>query len=120
MAARLPMRSPYRVVPIVVAVLIVAVAIWQGTRPPRHAGPQDITAAEALDGQCLVKLGGQASSHGFSPVPVACSKHDAAVKVVAVLVPGHSGPCPGGSTVVQVLQPGVIGEPSECVVPARR
>lgn len=120
MAARLPMRSPYRVVPIVIAILIVAVAIWQGTRPPKHAGPQDVAAARALDGQCLVKTGGQASSPRFSPVPVACSQHDADVKVVAVLVPGHSGSCPSGSMVVQVLQPGVIGEPSECVVPARR
>ncbi len=120
MAARASMRSPYRIVPILVAVSIVAVAVWQATRPPRHAGPSDIAAAQALKGQCLTRTGDRKGPPVYSPLPVACGQHGAAVKVVSVLVPGHPGSCPRGSMVVQVLQPGVLGEPSECVVPVRR
>ncbi len=120
MEARPSMRSPYRVVPILVAAFIVAVAAWQATRPPRHAGPADIAAAQALKGQCLAQTGGTPSSPRYSPSPVPCTQPNAAVKVVSVLVPGHPSPCPADGLVVQVLQPGVVGEPSECVVPVRR
>ena len=120
MATRASMRSPYRIVPILIALLIVAVAVWQATRPPRHAGPSDIAAAQALKGQCLTQTGDKTGAPAYSPVPVPCSQHDATVKVVSVLVPGRPGSCPRGSTVVQVVQPGIVGEPSECVVRVRR
>jgi hypothetical protein len=120
MATRASMRSPYRIVPIFIALSIVAVAVWQATRPPRHASSGDIAAAQALKGQCLAQIGDRKGSPAYSPVPVPCGQRDAAVRVIAVLVPGRRGSCPRASTVVQMIQPDVVGEPSECVVPVKR
>jgi len=119
MSTRAPMRSPYRLIPLVIAVIIVALALWEATRPPGHATKADIAAAEALKGQCLVKEGGKPSFPLLSPTPVSCSEAKAYAKVVAVIVPGHPGSCPLGSAVVQVLQTGVVGEPSECLLPVK-
>jgi hypothetical protein len=118
MSRRPSMRSPYRLVPLVIALFIVAIAVWQATRPPARATKADIAAAEALKGQCLSHNGGAPKSPTYSPVPVSCTASDASVKVVAVLVPGsrRSVGCPSGSLVVQVLQANVVGEPSECVL----
>jgi len=118
MSRRPSMRSPYRLVPLVIALFIVAIAVWQATRPPARATKADIAAAKALKGECLARSGGTAKSPTYSPVPVSCTADDASVKVVAVLVPGsgRSAVCPPGSLVVQVLQANVVGEPSECVL----
>ena len=118
MARRPAMRSPYRLVPLLVIVFIVAIALWQATRPAAHASQADIATAEALKGACLAQNGGTAKAPDYSPTPVSCTGRDAAVKVVAVLVPGsgRSVSCPRGSLVVQVLEPNVVGEPSECVL----
>ena len=112
------MRSPYRLVPLLIIVLIVAVAVWQATRPAAHASKADIAAAEALKGECLARDGGTAKAPVYSAAPVSCSAGNASVRVVAVLVPGSQNPipCPKGSLVVQVLEPNVVGEPSECVL----
>jgi hypothetical protein len=118
MSRRPSMRSPYRLVPLVIALFIVAIALWQATRPPARATKADIAAAQSLKGQCLSRSGGTAKSPRYSPVPVSCTASEASVKVVAVLVPGsgRSVVCPAGSLVVQVLQANVVGEPSECVL----
>lgn len=111
------MRSPYRLVPLVIALLIVAVAVWQATRPAAHATRSDVAKAQALKGDCLARSGGTAKAPVYSAVPVSCTASDASVRVVAVLVPGsRSVSCPAGSLVVQVLEPNVVGEPSECVL----
>ena len=117
MSSRKPMTSPYRLVPLLIAVLVVAVALWQATRPPTHATQADIAAAQALRGECLQRQGTKLAS--YSPTPVACRSGAATVKVVGVLVPGRPGSCPAGSAVIQVLHVGVVGEPSECVLPLR-
>jgi hypothetical protein len=115
------MRSPYRLVPLVIALFVVAIAVWQATRPAARATKSDIAAAEALKGDCLARNGGTAKAPAYSPVPVSCTASDASVKVVAVLVPGsRSVSCPSDSLVVQVLEPNVVGEPSECVVALRK
>jgi hypothetical protein len=119
MSRRKPMSSPYRLVPLLVAVFVVAFALWQATRPPGRATHADITAAQAFRGQCLHRQGGTTSAPVYSPTPVSCGSLGASVTVVAVLVPGRPGSCPAGSAVVQVLQAGVAGEPSECVLPVR-
>ena len=118
MARRPSMRSPYRLAPLLIVLFIVAFAVWQATRPAAHASKADIAAAEALKGDCLARDGGTAKSPVYSAAPVSCSAGDASVRVVAVLVPGtdRSVPCPQGSLVVQVLEPNVVGEPSECVL----
>jgi hypothetical protein len=113
------MRSPYRLVPILIAAFVVAVAFWQATRPPARARSADIAAAQALKGQCLVRKGGTASAPVLSGTPVSCGSASAAFRVVAVLVPGKPGACPSGSAVVQVLHADIAGEPSECIVPVK-
>jgi len=122
MSTRPPMRSPYRLVPLLVVAFIVAIALWQATRPANSASKADIAAAQTLKGQCLARSGGTARAPNYSPTPVSCTAAAASVKVVAVLVPGpaHTGPCPRGSAVVQVVEPNVRGEPSECVLPVNR
>jgi hypothetical protein len=118
MARRPSMRSPYRLAPLLIVVFIVALAVWQATRPAARASKADIAAAEALKGHCLAQDGGTAKSPVYSATPVSCSAGKASVRVVAVLVPGSDGSvsCPQGSLVVQVLEPNVVGEPSECVL----
>ena len=64
-------------------------------------------------------MGGLKSAPVYSPVAISCHSAVASVKVVSVLVPGQPGSCPPGSSVVQVLQPGVRGEPSECILPIK-
>ena len=119
MSRRKPMTSPYRLVPMLVAVLVVAVALWQATRPPARATQADIAAAQALKGQCLRRQSGTQAAPAYAATPVSCQSAGASVKVVAVLVPSRPGSCPAGSAVVQVVQAGVAGEPSECILPIR-
>ena len=122
MSARPSMRSPYRLVPLLVVAFIVAIALWQASRPAASASKADIAAAQALKDQCLARSGGTASAPIYSPTPVSCTAQNASVRVVAVLVPGSTDTpsCPRGSTVVQVVEPNVRGEPSECVLPVRK
>ena len=108
------MKSPYRLVPIVIAIVVVLVAVWQATRPPAHASSADIAAARALKGECLPMSGGTKAAPQFSSTPVSCSKSSAAIKVVAV--EAKASACPAGDGYIQVVQPGVVGEPYECVV----
>ncbi|MGA3220577.1 MAG: hypothetical protein ABSE77_16085 [Acidimicrobiales bacterium] len=119
MSGRKPMTSPYRLAPLLIAVLVIAIALWQATRPPAHATQADIAAAQALKGKCLRQQGGTRSAPVYSPTPITCQSAGASVRVVTVLVPGRAGTCPVDSAVVQVLQAGVVGEPSECVLPVR-
>jgi hypothetical protein len=117
MALRRPMTSPYRLVPVLIALVIVAVAIYQATRPPAPASRQDVKAAEELAGKCLAAASGPGT---YSPSPVSCAGAGAKVKVVAVVLPGGRGSCPKGTFVAQVAKPGVIGEPFECLQPLRK
>ena len=113
MSRRRPMTSPYRWVPLLVALAIVAVAVYQATRPPAHASTQDVATAEALKGKCLAPQG--AGSATYSTVPVSCAGAGAAVRVVAVVLPSTHITCPKGSLVAQLARPGVAGEPFECL-----
>lgn len=117
MSRRPPMLSPYRLVPIIVAVLIVGAGVYQATRPPTRASAAEVAAAEALKGRCLARQGGTSGAPVYSTAPVGCGTSAAAVRVVAVRVQGagRSVVCPRGSTVAQVLKAGVVGEPFECL-----
>ena len=115
MARRPGMRSPYRIVPLVVVALIIGVAVYQATRPPNKATRQDIAAAMALKGVCLEKSGGTAQYPDYSPIPVSCSSAKAVVKVVEVVVPGPHAACPIESLAMRVLDPAAAGEPVECL-----
>ncbi|MDA8301370.1 MAG: hypothetical protein M0005_07460 [Actinomycetota bacterium] len=118
MARRRPMTSPLRWVPIAIAMAIVAIAVYQATRPPAHATRQDIATAEALKDKCLAQQAGGSGS--YSTTPVSCRSASAAVKVVAVVLPAKLVSCPRGTEVARVAKPGVVGEPFECLEPLHR
>jgi hypothetical protein len=113
------MTSPYRLVPLFIALVVVAVAIYQATRPPAHASQQDVRAAEALVGKCLASESGPGAG-SYSASPVSCAGAGASVKVVAVVLAGKGGSCPRGTLVAQVAKPGVVGEPFECLKPLHK
>ena len=96
-----------------IALAIVAVAVYQAARPAAHATQQDIASAKALDGKCLASQG--AGSAAYSIAPVSCAGAAAAVKVVAVVLPSAHVTCPKSTLVAQVARPGVAGEPFECL-----
>jgi len=117
MARRPPMKSPYRVVPIVIVVLVVAIAVYQATRPLATATKRQVAAAMSLEGHCLVRDGGTPEYPDFSPTPVSCSSTKAAAKVVEVVLPGKSAACPPHTVAVRVVGAALQGEPVECLAP---
>jgi hypothetical protein len=119
MRSRPKMTSPWRITPIIITLLVVAIAVYQATRVPR-ASRRDISNAELLAGRCLARSGGTAASPTFSTVPVNCSSPLAAVKVLAVRLPNKGATCPKGTDFTMVLEPGVEGEPFECLAALHR
>jgi hypothetical protein len=120
MAARPSMRSPYRLVPLVIFIAIIALAVYQATATS-SASPQQKAQAYALSGRCLARNGGSRSAPSYSPTPVSCASSRAAVKVVDVVEPkGTVVRCPAGTDVAQILLAGVRGEPFECLAPVGR
>lgn len=112
-------KSPYRIVPIVLAVAVVIAGLVQALRPNTSAAGE-ARQAKALMGKCLHRTG---VSHGvttYNANPVACSSSQADVKVVAVVATTPGSPsCPSGTTSVQLLS-GVTHPHLECVAPVRR
>jgi hypothetical protein len=119
MRSRPKMTSPWRVAPIAMTLFVVAIAVYQATRPA-HASRRDVSAAESLAGKCLARTGGTARSPTFSTVPVSCSSPSAAAKVLAVHLPNKGATCPAGTDFTMVLQPGLEGEPFECLAALHR
>ncbi len=77
-------RSPYRIVPVVFVVFVVAIGLWQALGSG-HSGSAETKQAEALNGKCLKQTGVNKQGPVYSNTPVACSSPQAAVRVVAVL-----------------------------------
>jgi hypothetical protein len=117
--ARHPMRSPFRIIPLAIALVIVAFAVWQAIRPAAPASASDIAAARALQGHCLVASANSTGGANLLPTTVSCSNPAAAAKVIVVVsrAAGMAPSCPSGTDVAQVLDPGVRNEPFECVEP---
>jgi hypothetical protein len=115
MARRPSMRSPYRIVPIIIVVVVIGLAVYQSTRSPNKATTQDIAAALALKGRCLEKHGGTAQYPDYSPTPLSCSAPKAVVKVVEVVIPGPKAACPTDTLAVRVIGNALTGEPIECL-----
>jgi hypothetical protein len=115
MARRPSMRSPYRIVPIIIVVVVIGLAVYQSTRSPNKATTQDIAAAMALKGRCLEKHGGTAQYPDYSPTPLSCSAPKAVVKVVEVVIPSAKAACPTGTLAFRVIGSALAGEPIECL-----
>ncbi len=105
-------RSPYRLVPVALAVILVVVGLVQalGSAQPVTSA---VDRARALQGKCLSRTGTIAGVAAYSATAVACAAPDAAVKVVATIVgpagSGHPRSCPVATTLVELL----------CVEPVR-
>jgi hypothetical protein len=111
-------RSPYRVVPIVLIVFVVAAGIYQATRSVQNPVASEARAAQALVGKCLTRIGTAAGKPTYQARPVPCELPLADVKVVSVLpgVPG-SPSCPASTTAVHLKTLGVRYPHVECVTP---
>ncbi|HWG74906.1 MAG TPA: hypothetical protein VG184_12715 [Acidimicrobiales bacterium] len=111
-------RSPYRIVPIVLVVVVVVSGLVQALRSNQPVADEAKQAA-ALNGRCLRETGTSKGSPTYSDKPVPCSAANAAVKVVAVVTTTPPAtPCPAGTTAVQLLS-GVAHPHLECVEPVQ-
>jgi hypothetical protein len=117
--ARAGWRSPYRLVPIGLVILVLVIGVVQATRTksPSAASLETSSTAKLL-GRCLVTDGTADGQARYEAGSVPCSSVRASVKVVKVL-PGTPGspPCPAGTTTVRIAYPGVASPHRECVQP---
>jgi hypothetical protein len=101
-------RSRWRLVPLVLTAVIVAIAVAQGLRPSGNQAHKEATETAALLGKCLTQNGTAGGHPRYSAKAVPCDAPTASVRVVRVIpsTPG-GGICPGGTTGVEVPYPGV-------------
>jgi hypothetical protein len=113
-------RTPYRIVPIVLIVAVIAIAVVQAVHGSGGLTASETKAADALVGKCLVADGSSAGHPSYSPKGVSCASAGAAVRVTRVL-PGTPGSptCPAGTTAVVLAYPGVRYPHQLCTVPDR-
>ena len=111
-------RSPYRLVPITLALLILGVGLYQafGTGSTTTSGAET-SQAQAYLGQCLPKAS-TAADAGYSSTPVACSAPTAAGKVVDVVTWAQTkSACPAGTVPAILTNTGVTQPHFECIQP---
>ena len=113
-------RTPWRLVPLAVTVLVVVVAVVQVLHPSGNNVKKEQEATVALLGRCLAQHGTAEGHPKYSPAPVPCTSPTASVKVRAVVpsAPG-SAPCPHGTTGFELPYPGVQYLHILCVEPVR-
>jgi hypothetical protein len=118
--ARAKWRSPYRLVPVGLAVLILALGVVQAVRERPSPTKAEAAAAEKLLGKCLESNGTFDGKPRYEASPVSCTSPHATVKVISVL-PGTPGApnCPAGATAVRLAYPDVKYLHRECVKPVR-
>ena len=91
-------RTPWRLVPVAVTVLVVVVAVVQVMNPSSNNVNKEAAATAALLGNCLPRSGTAEGHPKYSPHPVPCGSSAAAAKVVQVLPSRPGGPeCPAGT-----------------------
>lgn len=106
--ARPGWRTPWRLIPLAVTVLVVIIALVQVLRPSSHAVKDETAATAAMLNKCLSQHGTENGHPRYSPTPVPCSSPSAAVKVVQVVPSNPGSPlCPSGTTGYEQLYPGV-------------
>ncbi len=111
-------RTGWRIVPVVLTLVIVAIAVFQALRPTGNSAKKEAAVSAALLGKCLSQSGTVAGHPSYAAKPVPCDSADAAVRVVRVLPPG-SPLCPTGSVGVELPYSGVKAPHVECVEPVR-
>jgi hypothetical protein len=106
--ARPKWTSPWRTIPMIGAVVIVAIAVWQVTRTSGGQEHKEAAATAGLLGKCLSQHGSLEGHPRYSTTPVDCGSPEAAVKVTRVLPTTPGSPlCPEGTTGFEIPYPGV-------------
>ncbi|MGH9122575.1 MAG: LppU/SCO3897 family protein [Acidimicrobiales bacterium] len=116
--ARAGWTSPYRLVPLVLAVVVIILGIVVATSGSGAAKAAETKAAEALLGKCLPQNGTFQGHPRYGDTAVTCSSPAARVKIVQVL-PGTPGSpqCPSDTTRLQLGYAGVQYPHQECAQP---
>ena len=101
-------RSPWRLVPLALIVVVLIIAVVQALRPAGNSVPKEAAAAAALLHKCLPQHGTAGGHPKYSSKPVPCTSPAAAVQVVLVIptTPG-SQLCPADTTGVVLPNSGV-------------
>lgn len=119
--ARPGWRTPWRLVPLAVTVLVVIIALVQVLRPSSTAVKKEAAASAAMLGKCLSRNGTENGHPRYSPTPVPCSSPASAVKVVQVVPSKPGSPlCPAGTTGYEQLYPGVQYPHVLCLQPVQQ
>lgn len=123
-------RSPYRLVPIVLAVLVIALGAEQafhggGHDAAKRAAKQEATTAKRLVGRCLARDGTTDGQARYTSNAVACDGPKAAVKVVRAVAPlargaGAGSKCPAGTTSMALVSPGATEAYQLCIRPVTK
>jgi len=113
-------RTPWRLVPIAVTVLVVVVAVVQVMNPSSNNVNKEAAATAALLGKCLARSGTAEGHPKYSPHPVPCPSSAAAARVVQVLPNRPGGPeCPSGTVGYEFGYEGVQYPHILCLEPLR-
>lgn len=108
----------WRVVPLILTVVAVAIAIVQVLRPAGDPVAQEAKASAAMLGRCLAQHGTTGGHPRYSSTSVPCGSPTAAVKVVTVIPTTPGSPlCPPGTTGMELLYNGVRYPHVECTQP---
>ena len=116
--ARPKWTSPWRIIPMIGAVIVVIVAVWQVTRPSGSQTSKEASATASLLGKCMAQHGSLDGHPRYSTKPVPCDSPDAAVMVVQVLPTTPGSPlCPAGTTGFELPYAGVSHPHVLCLKP---
>lgn len=117
-AARASWRSPYRLVPLGLFVVIIVFGAIQATSGSGGLASDEAKASSHLVGRCLRQNGTAGGHPRYSAKGLPCATPGVSVKVVRVL-PGtpNSPACRAGETGLALPYPGVPYPHVECVVP---
>ncbi len=112
-------RSPYRLIPVALALIVLGVGLYQALRSSGSAptSAAETTQAEAYNGKCLPKVSAAADA-GYSSTPVACTSSAAAGKVIDVVTWAQGkAACPPNTVVAILTTTGVSHPHFECIEP---
>jgi hypothetical protein len=96
---RPPWRSRWRLIPLALTVLVIAVALAQVLEPSGKQVGKEAAATAALLGKCLAQHGTAEGHPKYSATPVPCRSPTAAVRVTKVVPSTPGSPLCGGGTI---------------------
>lgn len=113
-------RTPWRIVPLILTVVVVIIAVVQALHPSGSNVKKEAAATAAMLGKCLAQSGTADGHPKYSSTPVPCTSPKASVEVAQVVQSNPGSPlCPSGTTGFAVPYPGVRYPHILCVKPLR-